>query len=101
MASEQRSPLDGFAGVVVTSLGLFCTAIGVLLLPQSSLTGLWIAAIGANFLASVLVGTTWGRRRLGLDPGGTSAALVFVAIAVVLIVTFIVVNVASASMVSG
>jgi uncharacterized protein (DUF983 family) len=49
-----------------------------------------------NFLASVLVGTTAGRQRLGLEPDDTSAVIGFLVIAVILIVTFLLVEVALA-----
>ncbi|WP_458191048.1 hypothetical protein [Haladaptatus sp. NG-WS-4] len=93
VAPENQSLLDGFVGVVVTSLGLLSSAIGVLLLPESLLSGLWFAAIGVNFLASVLVGTTAGRQRLGLEPDGTLTAMGFLMIAVILIVAFLLVDV--------
>lgn len=93
VSPENQFLLDGFAGVVVSSLGLLCTAIGVLLFPESFLSGLWFAAIGVNFLASVLVGTTAGRQRLGLEPDGTLTAMGFLMIAAILIVAFLLVDV--------
>ena len=93
VAPENRSLLDGFVGVVVTSLGLFCTAIGVLFLPVSLLIGLWIAAIGMSFLISVLVGTTAGRQRLGLDPDGISTTTLFLLIAFLLILALLLVDI--------
>lgn len=57
------------------------------------LGGVHAAAIGACLLGAVLVGSTWGRARLGLGPGsGTSAAAGFLALAVALAALFVVVN---------
>jgi len=87
---------DGFAGVVTGAVGIAVLGYGLLLVPTSLLGGLWIAAIGGCLLAAVLVGSAWGRRRLGLGPGsGTSAAMGFIAMGLVLAALFVAVNYAS------
>ncbi len=83
MNTNDTPQFDGLLGVLLGALGVLCLIAGVLLLPESGLGGLWIAAIGVSLLAATLVGSTWGRRRLGLAPGRTSAPVGFVAVALV------------------
>jgi hypothetical protein len=84
---------DGFVGVLTGAIGLSVLVFGYSLLPVSALGGAWIAAVGASLLCAVLVGSTWGRRRLGLVPSsGTSAALGFLLLALLLAVSFVLVN---------
>ncbi len=97
MNTNNTPQFDGLLGVFLGSLGVLCLVAGVLLLSESALGGLWIAAIGASLIAAILVGSTWGRQRLGLTPGRTSAPVGFVAVALVLAVAFAVVNFASFS----
>lgn len=80
-------------GVVTGAVGGAVLLFGLLSLPASILGGLHIAAIGACLLGAVLVGSTWGRRRLGLGSGtGTPAAMGFVAVGLLLAVLFVAVN---------
>ncbi|RDI73024.1 hypothetical protein DWB78_05695 [Halopelagius longus] len=69
---------------------------GLLLVPGSALGGAWIAAIGLSLLLSALLATERVGGRLGLSAAGRrTASLAFAALAVVLLVAFVVVNYAS------
>ncbi len=85
---------DGFLGVLTGAVGLAILLYGLVLTPASVFGGLHVAAIGTCLLGAVLVGSTWGRARLGLGPGsGTAAAMGFLALAVTLAALFVVANV--------
>ncbi|WP_254537573.1 hypothetical protein [Halomarina litorea] len=95
-AAHPTPRFDGAAGVVTGAVGLAVLLYGLVLLPASLLGGLHVAAVGACFLAAVLVGSTWGRRRLGLAPGsGTSAAVAFLATGLLLAALFLALDVMS------
>lgn len=92
-AAHSSPRFDGAAGVVTGAVGGAVFIYGLVLLPASIVGGLHVAAVGACFLAAVLVGSTWGRRRLGLDAGsGTSAAVAFVAMGLLLAAVFVALN---------
>jgi hypothetical protein len=98
MSNADGNLLDGVPGAVTAAAAVLAVVYGVLVFPGSVLGGLWIVAVGLSLAAAVLVGSTWGRQRLGLSPaGGRSAALAFVALAILLAVGFVPLSVASFS----
>lgn len=92
-AAHPSPRFDGAVGVVTGAVGGAVFLYGLVLLPASVGGGLHVAAVGACLLAAVLVGSTWGRRRLGLGAGtGTSAAVTFVAMGLLLAALFVALN---------
>ncbi|MFC6835626.1 hypothetical protein [Halomarina ordinaria] len=93
MNSDVHPWFDGFAGVVVGTLGLLVSLFGLTLVGASVLGGLWVAAIGGALCCAVLVASTTGRRLLRLPAGsGTAAAAGFVTVSLTLAVAFVLVN---------
>ncbi|QLH81443.1 hypothetical protein [Halosimplex pelagicum] len=83
----------GYTAVAAVLVGLLVAGFGLLLVPQSVLGGLWIAAIGLSVLLAGVFSTTWAGQQLGVSDGNRRTLTIsFVAVAVLLAVAFAVIN---------
>lgn len=94
--SSTASESFGVVAVVAMGLGAFIAVYGLLVLPVSLLGGVHIAAIGISLLLAGLFTTELARNRWNLSPA-TQRRLAggFLALSIVLLVAFIVINFAS------
>ncbi|WP_138797163.1 hypothetical protein [Halostella sp. PRR32] len=93
-SSTQSDRSFGYVSVTAVLIGLFVVGYGLLLVPQSLLGGAWIAAIGVAFALAGIFNTVWAGRRFGLSDGDRRTLTVTsVALAAVLTVAFVVINV--------
>lgn len=94
-ANKSVTSRDVFGAVAVLAVivGVLVFGYGLLLVPQSVLGGVWIAAIGLSLVLSGLFGTEQAGDRFDLSPvARRRLSLAFVVLAVVLLAASVVVN---------
>lgn len=92
-STSRSSESFSITAVSVVLVGATIFGYGLLVVPQSTLGGAWIAAIGLSMLFSGLVSTVWAGDRLGLSAADRRRlSLTLAVLAAVLTVAFIVVN---------
>jgi hypothetical protein len=90
MSEAAAKRFDGAVGAVTGLLAVLSIGYGLSVVQLSGLAAAWFVAIGLCLVGAVLLGSTRGRRELGLpQEGGTQAATALVAAAAVLFVAFV------------
>jgi hypothetical protein len=90
MSGTAAKRFDGAVGVVTGLLAVVSIAYGLSVVQLSGLAAAWFVAIGLCLVGAVLLGSTRGRRELGLPvDGGEGAATALVAVAALLFASFL------------
>ncbi|MEF8774563.1 MAG: hypothetical protein V5A23_09165 [Halobacteriales archaeon] len=98
MATDDTGGDAGVSTVAVMAMtvGVLFVGYGLLLLPRSVLSGVHVAAIGVSLALSGLFATEWAGERWDRSAATRrQLSLAFAALAVLLLVAFLVVNVAT------
>jgi len=91
--SSSSGKAFGYVDIAAVLVGLVVAGYGLLLVPQSALGGLWIAAIGVSLLLAGVFNTQLAGDRFGVSARNRrTLTLSFATLTVVLLVLFVVIG---------